>query len=320
MKISILGAGSWGTTIAILLGKKGYEVSLWCRRKELAEEIERERENKAYVPNVKLPENIIPSNEISKVIEDSSLIIVAVPSAYFRDVIKKLPKITIPILSVSKGLELNTYKRMSEVVKEELGSLPFAVLSGPNHSEEIVKELPAATTLASKDLKLAKELSNLFSTSYLKVFPSEDIAGTETCGALKNTTAIAVGICKGLDLGENAKSAIITLGLEELKEFGNLFGAESSTCYGLAGIGDLITTCSSKHSRNRSVGLQLARNKKLQDIKIENMIAEGITTTKAIYEISKERNLKMPLTEQVYLILYKNKEPKKAISDLLENI
>ncbi len=323
-KIAILGGGSWGTALAVLLGNKGYKVILWCRRKEQADSLAGKRENMQYLPGVVIPKNVHASSKIEN-IKSADMIIVSVPCAYFRKVLesaKPLIKKGAVIVSAAKGFETKTSKRVSEIIKETTGSKYIAVLSGPNHAEEVGKGLPTATVIASSDMALAEEISKVFTADKFKAYPLTDVLGVEICGALKNITAIAVGICDSLHFGDNAKGAIMTLGLKEMNEFGKAFGAKQATCYGLAGVGDLITTCESEHSRNRFVGKRLAQSRKIEDISTEmkGMIAEGVETCRAAYEISKRKGIKMPLTEQVYKIIYEDKGLNKAISDLLESV
>ena len=209
---------------------------------------------------------------------------------------------------------------MSEVLKEELGNVSIVTLSGPNHAEEVSKKMPTATVIASENIDCLNDVKKIFHTDYFRVFTHDDVVGVEICAALKNIAAIATGVCDGLGYGDNAKASIITLGLMEMNTYGRFFGAKRATTYGLAGVGDLVATCTSSHSRNRSVGEKIARAKKIEDIKKEmgGMIAEGVQTTKAVYELSKKNNLYMPLTEQAYNVLYQNKDLKEAISDLLK--
>jgi glycerol-3-phosphate dehydrogenase (NAD(P)+) len=212
---------------------------------------------------------------------------------------------------------------MSQVLEEELPShVKVVALSGPNHAEEVSRKIPTASVAASKDLEGLKTVKEVFSTNYFKVYPLDDVTGVEICGAIKNITAIATGVCDGLGFGDNARGAIITLGLTEMNRFGRVFGAKRATCYGLAGVGDLIATCTSKHSRNRFVGEKLAEGKSLEEIKKEmhGMIAEGIKTTEAVYEFSVKHNLDMPLTTQAYKVLYEKKDLNKAIADLIRLI
>lgn len=321
-KISVIGAGSWGTTLAILIAENGYDVKLWVREKENIDSIEKERENKQYLPGIKIPKKVYPENSIEKAASNADIVVSAVPAQYTREVAKQYAKNLNcdAVVNVAKGIEIGTYKRMSEVLKEELGNVPIVTLSGPNHAEEVSKKMPTATVIASENVDCLNDIKKIFHTDYLRVFPHDDIAGVELCGALKNIVAIATGVCGGLGYGDNAKASIITLGLLEMNTYGRFFGAKRATIYGLAGVGDLIATCTSSHSRNRFIGEKIAEGKKIEDIKKEmgGMIAEGVQTTKAVYEFSKKNNLYMPLTEQAYEVLYKNKDLKEAISDLLK--
>jgi len=320
--ISIIGAGSWGTTLAVLIAENGYDVALWVREKENKQSIVRERENKQYLPGIKIPSNVFIESSIEKVISKADLVINAVPAQFTREVAKRYSKhINCGIVvNVAKGIEIGTYKRMSEVLKEELGKVLIVTLSGPNHAEEVSRKMPTATVIASENVNCLKNVKKIFHTDYFRVFTHDDITGVEVCGALKNIAAIATGVCDGLGYGDNAKASIITLGLMEMSTYGRFLGAKRATFYGLAGVGDLVATCTSKHSRNRFVGEKIAEGKKFEDIKKEmkGSIAEGVQTTKAVYEFSKKNNLYMPLTEQAYGVLYKNKDLKQAITDLLK--
>lgn len=320
-KISIIGAGSWGTCLAVLLGEEGFDVKLCCRREELANEIESKRENLQYLPGIKIPNNVIAEHSLRNVLENSEIIIVAVPSEFVRQTINEIKpyfKNQI-IVSVTKGIEHNSGKRMSQVIEEEMGSAKIAVLSGPNHAEEVSMKMPTASVVASKSSKTGKIVAEALATPYFKLYQLNDVTGVEICGALKNISAIATGVCDGLGFGDNAKASIITLGLMEINNYGRHFGAKRGTVYGLAGVGDLIATCTSRHSRNRFVGEQLAKGKRMEEIRKEmhGMIAEGIPTTKAVHEYSKEHRIEMPLTHQAYEVLFENKDLKKAIKDLL---
>ena len=320
-KIAVIGAGSWGTTLAVLLGEKGFDVKLWARREEFANEIESKKENTQYLPGVKIPNNVIADHSLENTLDNSEMMVTAVPSEFLRNTLKEIKpyfKNQI-IVSVTKGIEHNTGKRMSQVIEDELGSARIAVLSGPNHAEEVSMKMPTASVVASRDRKTGKIIAEAFATPYFKQYNINDVTGVEICGALKNISAIAIGICDGFGFGDNARASIITLGLMEMNNFGRHFGAKRGTVYGLAGVGDLIATCTSKHSRNRFFGQNLAKGKSVDEIKkdMHGMIAEGIPTTKAVYEYSKSHNIEMPLTHQAYEVLFKNKNIKLAIKDLL---
>ena len=323
-KISIIGAGSWGTTLAVLLGEKGFDVKLWARREELANEIEVKRENAQYLPGIKIPKNVIEDHSLKDVINGSEIIITTIPSEFLRSAIKQIKpyfKNQI-VVSTTKGLEHHSCKRMSQVIEDELGNARIAMLSGPNHAEEVSMKMPTASVVASKDKKACKIAAEALATPYFKLYQLNDVIGVEICGALKNISAIATGVVDGFGFGDNARASIITLGLMEMNNFGRHFGAKRGTVYGLAGVGDLIATCISRHSRNRFVGEQLAKSKPMEEIKKEmhGMVAEGISTTKAVYEYSSKHNIEMPLTHQAYEVLFENKNIKQAIKDLLSLI
>ena len=324
MDIGVIGAGGWGTTLANLLASKGYEVKLWAFEKEVVKEVNNKKENSQFLPNVKLSSNIEATNELKDAIAGKEIIITAIPSGFLRDMAKKISKYVDKdaiIVSVTKGLEDVTFKSMSEILEEELGNKVVA-LSGPNHAEEVSRKVPTATVIASKHLDILPKIKEVLETPYFKVYPHDDIIGVEICGAIKNITAIAVGACAGLKLGDNAKASIITLGLTEMSRVGKFFGAKRNTFYGLAGVGDLVATCTSEHSRNRFVGKAIAEGKSLDHIKKEmhGMVAEGIKTAKSVYDLAVKEKIELPLTTQVYQVIYEQKELKKAIKDLISLI
>ena len=323
MKIVVIGAGGWGTALANLLTEKN-DVSLWVREQELLEILKKEKENKWFLPKIRLSDNLKFCNS-PEIVSDADIVVFAVPSQFVRGIAKEfsgyISKESI-IVSVSKGIEAGSYKRMSEVLQEELKKDKIVALSGPNHCEEVARKMPTATVIASKNTEILNKVKDAFSTSYFRVYPHDDVIGVEICGAIKNITAIASGIAYGLGFGDNAKGSIITYGLTEMNEFGRFFGAKKKTIYGLAGVGDLIATCTSKHSRNRFVGEKIAAGLSFEEIKKEmrGMVAEGVTTTKSIYEFSKKNKINMPLTAQVYKVLYEKKDLQKAIKDLISII
>jgi glycerol-3-phosphate dehydrogenase (NAD(P)+) len=326
MKITVIGAGSWGTTLAHIFAQRKHQVTLWAREPKIADEINNQHTNNNYLKNVKLESSLLATSNIADALKQSELAIIVVPSAYVRDIASKMkehiPSTLKAIISASKGLEKGTGKRMSEVIQEELKKIPVAVLTGPNHAEEVSRNIPTATVLASDNKGILKLLQKELSTPQFKVYPLEDPIGAEYCGALKNVCAIAVGVGQGLKLGDNAKGSILTLGLAEMARVGRVFGAKRETYYGLAGIGDLVATCTSSHSRNRYLGEQLVHNKSFEEIKKEmkGMVAEGANTARVLHNIAEKHNLKLPLTEQVYEIIYKGKNVEKAVKDLLTSL
>src|SRR3989338_4081871 len=309
-KISIIGAGSWGTALAILLAEKGYKVSLWARRKELAVEINKKRENGQYLKNIRIPKNITATHSMKDAAENSDMVVFAVPSEFLRHTAKSFSgfiKKNMIVVHVVKGIEENSGKLMSNVLEEELKKEDIAVLSGPNHAEEVAYKLPTATVIVSKSKNITELVAEVFYMPYFKTYPHDDVTGVEICGAIKNIVAIAIGVCDGLKFGDNSKASILTLGLSEMGIIARKFGAKRGTCYGLAGVGDLVATCYSNHSRNRLVGEELAKGKSIAQIKKEmcGMIAEGIKNTKAVYQLCKNNGLETPLISHVHKVLYR---------------
>lgn len=324
--ISVIGAGSWGTTLAALLGDKGYKVRLWARRKELADEINKTRENRQYLENIKIPETVIVTSSIKDAVEDSNIVVFAVPSNFLRKVVKLfsgfIGKDSI-VVHVSKGLEESSGKTMSNILEEELSkNVKIAVLSGPNHAEDVSRKLPTATVIASEDEDVREILCKVFRTPYFRTYPHHDVIGVEICGAIKNIVALAIGVCDGLNLGDNAKASILTLGLSEMGIIAKQFGAKRATCYGLAGVGDLVATCYSRYSRNRFFGEMLTKGKTVEQVNKEmhGMIVEGIKNTKTIYELCKKKGVETLLISQVYRVLYEDVDLKKAIDQLIDKL
>ena len=323
-RIAVVGAGSWGTTLAILLADKGHQVRLWVYEKELAEEMQKSRENKTYLPGYRLSDNISVTSSIKDAVSDSEIIVFVVPSHVARGVIKELSHLVSKdtvIVSATKGIENDTLMPISEVFKELLPK-PFhknlAFLSGPSFAKEVVQKMPTAVALASYDRKAGEIIQQAFSTDYFRVFTNSDVIGVELGGALKNVIAIATGIADGMGFGHNTRAAIITRGLAEMTRLGIAMGAEPATFAGLSGLGDLVLTCTGELSRNRTVGFRLGKGEKLKDILSSmKMIAEGVKTTKAVYALSKRYDIEMPIPNEVYYILYEDKDVKASARDLM---
>lgn len=320
-KIAVLGDGGWGTTLAILLSKKGFEVTLWGVFADYLECLKTNRINSRYLPGIRIPKEIEINSNLKTTVSSADLIILAIPSQYMRKILKKLKKYPLKekiFLSVAKGIEICSLKRMSEVIHQELGRVKLAVLSGPTIACEVAKEIPTTAVIASGNKQVAKTLQEIFMTPYFRIYTNSDIVGVELGGSLKNIIAIACGISDGLKFGANTKAAILSRGLAEIKRLGKILGAKEETFSGLSGLGDLVTTCISPYSRNRRAGEQIGEGKKLsQIIKETKMIAEGISTTKSVYLLSKKFKVEMPITEQIYLVLYGNKNPEEAVKDLM---
>jgi glycerol-3-phosphate dehydrogenase (NAD(P)+) len=320
-KIAVIGDGGWGTTLAILLNKKGFKVELWGVFPDYLKILDKERKNPKFLPGVKIPQEIIFTSDIKKALTDCHLIILAVPSQYMRGVVQKIKGISLNeaiILSVTKGIEHKNLKRMSEVIKEELGPVKLAVLSGPSIAPEVARGIPTSVVTASVDLKIAQEVQVIFSTAHFRVYTSDDIIGVELGGSLKNIMAISAGISDGLGFGTNTKSALLTRGIVEITRLGVALGAQKETFMGLSGIGDLMTTAFNSKSRNHFVGEQIGRGKKLDEI-LENMemVAEGIETIKSVKELAQKNKIEMPISEEVYSVLFQGKNPLQAVSDLM---
>ena len=320
-KISILGDGGWGTTLAILLSKKGHRITLWGAFGNYVEYLKKYRENKKFLPGIRIPPRIRISSRLQEAIEGSGLIILAIPSQFLRNILKKIKKIKYKdkiFLSVTKGIERKSLLTMSEVIKQELGNVKVAVLSGPTIAYEVARGVPTACVVASGDLNIARKMQEIFMTRRLRVYTSRDVIGTELGGSIKNIIAIACGISDGLGFGTNTKAALLARGLVEITRLGVALGAKEKTFSGISGLGDLVTTCISLHSRNRFVGEQIGRGKKMKEIirKME-MIAEGVATTKSVYDLSRKIKIEMPITNEVFNVLYKNKSPLHAVDDLM---
>ncbi len=324
LKIGIIGGGGWGTTLANLLAKRGFSVTHWVYEADLVSAISTQRENLLYLPGVKLSERILPTHSLEEACCGKDLLISASPSHVVRQIFEKAAPLLTPslnVVSATKGIENHTFLTMSRVLKEVLhrsDSKHIAVLSGPSFAHEVSRELPTAVTIASDNLTLAQELQRVFSTPYFRTYTNTDVLGVELGGALKNVIAIATGISDGLGLGSNARAALITRGLAEISRIACKMGANPLTLAGLAGLGDLVLTATGELSRNRAVGMRIGQGEKLPDIlKDMRVVAEGIQTSRAAYDLSKTVQVEMPITEQVYFILYHNKDPQEAVNELM---
>ncbi|MEQ8856014.1 NAD(P)H-dependent glycerol-3-phosphate dehydrogenase [Gimesia sp.] len=321
-KVAILGGGGMATACASLLTESPETaVSMWVRKPEVAEDIHVHRENRRLLPGVKLPEAVHVTSDVDAAVKDADFLVIAIPTEFVRQALTTLKphlKGETPVVSVIKGIERETFYRPSEIITDVLGPRPVVALGGPSHAEEIARRLPASVVAASGELDLARETQQLFSTDRFRVYTNLDIIGVELAGALKNVIAIAAGICDGGKYGDNAKSAIMTRGLVEMTLFGASFGAEPSTFSGLAGVGDLITTCMSPFGRNRSLGERLGRGETLQEI-LSSMeaVAEGVNTTRSVYNLAEQRGLEMPITTEIYRVLFEGKSPEDATQTLM---
>lgn len=321
-KITVLGSGAMATACSILLAEHDdQEVAIWARNPAHAEQIQSMRENKRLLPGVKLPDKIQVTADLQQALDGAEFLVAAIPTQFLRSSLNEIRgylKANRPVISVIKGLENETFQRPSEIIAEALGSRAVVALSGPSHAEEIARRLPATVVAASGDLGLARQVQKMFNTDRFRVYTNLDLIGVELAAALKNVIAIAAGISDGLGFGDNAKSALMTRGLVEMTRFGTRFGAEASTFTGLAGMGDLITTCVSPYGRNRGVGERLGKGESLDQI-LATMaaVAEGVATAKSVFEVSEQEGIEMPIMSEVYRVLFEKKSPASATHSLM---
>ncbi|MBC8284248.1 MAG: NAD(P)-dependent glycerol-3-phosphate dehydrogenase [Nitrospinae bacterium] len=320
--IAIIGAGSWGTALAIHLAEKFEQISLWVYENELSEIIRKDRENKWFLPGFPLPENIVPENSLETAVKDKSVILMVVPTPALRNIVCQLKPFLKPdtlIINASKGIENDSLTPCHKIIEDCLET-PFkiATISGPTFAKEVAAQVPSAILAASNSLDTAKYVQEIFSSKNLKVFTSVDIMGVEIGGALKNVIAIATGICDGLNLGFNTRAALITRGLVEIARIGTELGAKPETFYGLSGLGDLVLTCTGDLSRNRQLGIRLGQGKSLEEITNNmRMIAEGISTVKSAHKLIHKLNIQASIMEETFKILHENKCPQEALGDLM---
>ena len=324
MKITVLGAGGWGTTLAILLHYNGHNVTLWEYKKNYSKILDKTRRNEKYLPGIKIPKEINISSDLDESAENKNMIVLAVPSQFLRGVVKEINYSVIKnsiLVSVAKGIENKTTMTMSQMLKDVFPSLnggQIGVISGPSHAEEVSRKIPTAVVAASSEIETSKSIQSAFITAYFRVYSSTDIVGVELGGAFKNVIAIGAGIVDGVKFGDNTKAAIMTRGIAEISRLGDAMGAHPDTFAGLSGMGDLIVTCMSRHSRNRFVGEEIGSGKKLKQVlKAMEMIAEGVETSRSVTQLSKKHNVETPIADEVYKILFEDKDPVKATTDLM---
>ncbi len=321
-KMSILGDGAWGTALALLLARRDdHEVVLWSARPENARILREHRENRRLLPGVFIPPSVILTEDIAEAVSGAELLVSAIPTVYLRATLQRLGNVvssSARILSLSKGLENETFRRPTEILHELLSVTRVAVLSGPSHAEEVSRGLPTSVVVASRDRDLAHWIQDHFNTTTFRVYTSPDLIGVELGGALKNIIGLAAGIGDGLNLGDNSKAALLTRGLVEMSRFGVALGAEAKTFAGLAGLGDLIATCMSRYGRNRHVGERLGRGESLAAILSSmSMVAEGVATTRSVYQRACQLGVEMPIVQEVYRVLYEDKDVQTAVADLM---
>ncbi|MGB8993444.1 MAG: NAD(P)H-dependent glycerol-3-phosphate dehydrogenase [Desulfobaccales bacterium] len=320
--VAVIGAGSWGTTLAQLLGEKGLDVRLWVRESQVYEDLSRDRINHTFLPGLRLSSRIRCTREFPEALNEAGLVLMAIPSHVFRQTLREVrphwPR-GAALLSATKGMEIDSLLTMEGVVREELGAqTSYAVLSGPSFAREVAQKQPTAVTIASRHREIAHCLQRLFSVPYFRVYTSHDVTGVELGGALKNIFAIGTGILSGMGLGDNPRAALITRGLAEMVRLGARLGANPMTLTGLAGLGDLILTCTGSQSRNFQVGLKLGQGMSLDEILAGMaMVAEGVKTSRAVHLLAERLGVEMPLVAALYKILYENLAPKEAIKKLM---
>ena len=322
-KISVIGSGGWGIALAILLHENGHNLTIWSFDKKEVEELKETRQNKAKLPNILIPNDIEVTNDLKEAVDNKDILVLAVPSKAIRSVSKSLKDIIKDnqiIVNVAKGLEEDTLKTMTDIIEEELKEKKpqVAVLSGPSHAEEVGKGIPTTCVVSAHNKELTLYLQNIFMNPSFRVYTSLDMIGVEIGGALKNVIALAAGIADGLNYGDNTKAALITRGIKEISTLGVAMGGEQSTFYGLTGLGDLIVTCASMHSRNRRAGILLGQGKTLDEaIKEVNMVVEGVYSAKSALMAAKKYNVEIPIIEQVNAVLFENKNAAEAVNELM---
>jgi len=322
--IGILGAGSWGTALAVLLESNGHEVCMWEFQEDAAKQLAERRENVDFLPGVRIPLGIYITTNLKRGAKDKEFLFVVVPSHMVRSVAEQLAEIQLDrttVVSCSKGIENETLLRMSEVLSGTIPSLPMdriVALSGPSHAEEVGRKIPTVVVAAATNQDAARRVQDVLMSPVFRVYTNDDLVGVELGGSLKNVIAIAAGISDGVGFGDNTKAALLDRGIVEITRLGTAMGANPMTFAGLSGMGDLIVTCTSRHSRNRYVGEQIGKGKSLQDVLDRMvMVAEGVRTTQSAYDLSRIHHIEMPITHEVYKVLFEGKEPKKAVYDLM---
>jgi glycerol-3-phosphate dehydrogenase (NAD(P)+) len=327
-RIAVVGAGAWGTALSIVLARGGrHEVRLWAYEREVCDSIARSRINEQFLPAIKIPSAIEATNDLEHALDSADIVLTVMPSHHARKLFQQMVPMLRPetlIVSATKGIENETFKRMTEVAAEVIGgasgsSPMIAALSGPSFAKEVARGDPTAITVASTDAELAATVQREFSDGLFRIYTNDDVVGVELGGSLKNVIAIAAGVVEGLGLGHNSAAALITRGLAEITRLAVACGANRDTLAGLAGMGDLVLTCTGGLSRNRTVGVELGRGRKLRDIMAEmhGMVAEGVLTTNAALGLAAQQGIEMPITEQIYAVLHEEKSPQDAIRELM---
>ncbi|MFA5338873.1 MAG: NAD(P)H-dependent glycerol-3-phosphate dehydrogenase [Candidatus Omnitrophota bacterium] len=320
-KITVIGDGGWGTTLAMMLNAKGNKVALWGAFPDYIETMKSARENVKFLPGIKIPDPISLTSDLAGAVRDADILVLAVPSQHMREVAGRMKGIKLEgklLVSVSKGIENRSLVRMSQVVQDVLGKVRIGVLSGPTISYEVARGLPTTVVAASEDEKTAQEIQDLFMTETFRVYTNTDLIGVELGGSIKNVIAIAAGISDGMGFGVNTKSGMLVRGIVEIARLGIAMGAKQETFYGISGLGDLVTTCVSTHGRNRWFGEEIGKGKNPEQVlKSTEMVVEGVGTAESCHELQKKYSVEMPIAEEIYAIIYKGKDPKTAVRDLM---
>ena len=319
MRLSVLGAGGWGTAVARLLANNSHDTILWARDPDKAAQIAQQRENKRYLPGVSLPSDLRVTSDLGEAL-DADAIFLAVPSFAMADLLKRLACLETPktVINLAKGLDRASHRTISELIGECLPDAAAFTLSGPSHAEEVGRDMPTAVVLAGADPELGEALQREIATSRFRIYLSDDIRGVELCATIKNIIALATGISDGLGYGDNSRGALITRGLTEIARFGRAFSIKRETIFGLSGLGDLVATCTSEHSRNRYVGYRLGKGERIDDILAGmEMIAEGVYATRIVYTMAKERGIEMPITEAVHALLTGRADPLSLVDRIM---
>ena len=320
-RVAVVGDGGWGTALARLLVLKGCEVVMWGAFPDYTAAMRQAGENFKFLPGIPLPDGLRLTNDGTEALAGADVIVAAVPTQFLRRVLRRLVtcyRRPTPVVSVAKGIERRTLMRPTQIVRDVWGRVPVVALSGPSHAEEVARGLPTTVAVASSRRGLAERAQRLFMTDRFRVYTNADIIGLELGGAVKNVIAIAAGICDGLGLGDNAKAALLTRGLAEMTRLGVALGARRQTFAGLAGIGDLITTCMSPYGRNRAVGIQIGQGRSLREVLADmEQVAEGVETTRSVRSLARRHGVEMPITEQCHRVLYRGKDPRRAVDALM---
>lgn len=319
--IAFIGGGSFGTALSIMLSKHGHKVSIWARDKNTIHDINIKRENIRYLPNITIPASVTAFSDLKEAVEGSKVVVLSVPSHAIREISKSIKEVVdkdVIIVSIAKGIEENSLKRLSEVIEEEIPNNPVVVLSGPSHAEEVALDIPTTVVVTSKNMEYAKQVQDIFMTNKFRVYTNDDIIGIEIGGAVKNIIALAAGISDGAGYGDNTKAALMTRGMSEIVRIGVQLGAKKETFFGLTGIGDLIVTCTSMHSRNRKAGILIGKGSTLEKACEEiGMVVEGVKACSAFYKLKEKLGVPMPITDILHGVLFEEKDPKYGVYELM---